>query len=166
MKLQVDIQTACTEPVPGERDIRDCLAAVLADGAAVQGAQRAEQEVEVLVRLVGEEEMAALNHRYRGRDAATNVLAFAGPAGAGAGSPLLGDIVICAPVVAREARRQGKPPAAHWSHMLVHGCLHLLGHDHREDGAAQRMEALETGILGGLGYPCPYTAYPNSDGAP
>ena len=70
--------------------------------------------------------------------------------------PLLGDLVICAPVVEREAAEQGKPIEAHWAHMLVHGCLHLIGYDHIEDNDADIMEALETRILTKLGFPPPY----------
>jgi probable rRNA maturation factor len=110
---------------------------------------------EVTVRVVGEREGRLLNRRWRGRQHATNVLSFpASPAPMGAG--LLGDIAVCAPVVAREARMQGKSAAAHWAHLVVHGVLHLLGHDHavRRDAAA--MEVLERRILARLGFPNPY----------
>jgi len=107
----------------------------------------------VTVRFVGAAEGRALNRAYRGRDYATNVLTFAYP---GQGRSLSGDIVLCAPVVAREARDQGKPVAAHFAHLVVHGLLHLQGHDHDRDGAARRMEALERRILGALGYGDPY----------
>ncbi|MEW6169921.1 MAG: rRNA maturation RNase YbeY, partial [Pseudomonadota bacterium] len=69
---------------------------------------------------------------------------------------ILGDLVICAPVVAREAAEQGKPPRAHWAHMVVHGCLHLRGYDHEREDDAQRMEAREIRILGKLGFSDPY----------
>lgn len=108
---------------------------------------------DVTIRFVGSAEGRALNRRYRGRDYAANVLTFAYP---DARRTLEGDIVLCAPVVAREARDQGKPIAAHFAHLVVHGLLHLQGYDHQENRDAQRMEALEKRILAGLGYSDPY----------
>lgn len=108
---------------------------------------------DVTVRFVGAAEGRALNRRYRGRDYATNVLTFAYSA---AGRALEGDIVLCAPVVEREARGQGKPLVAHFAHLVVHGLLHLQGYDHEGDQDAQRMEAAERRILGKLGFPDPY----------
>lgn len=105
------------------------------------------------IRLVDGRESAALNKRYRHKPGATNVLSF--PAGM-ANTDELGDIVICAPVVAREARAQGKAVAAHWAHLVVHGTLHLLGHDHIKKQDAARMEALEVKILAHLGFDNPY----------
>ena len=106
----------------------------------------------VTLRLVDEDEGRALNATYRGKDYATNVLTFPYEAG----PPLEGDIALCAAVVAAEARDQGKTDEAHWAHLVVHGMLHLQGHDHEVDAEARRMEALETQILGDLGYPAPY----------
>ena len=106
------------------------------------------------IRIVGAAESRALNRRWRGKDKPTNVLSFRS-------APLpvareLGDLVICAPVVAREARQQAKAPRAHWAHMVVHGCLHLLGYDHEQEDEAHRMERRETGLLAALGFPDPY----------
>ena len=106
---------------------------------------------EVTVRYVAEAESRRLNRVFRGRDRPTNVLSF--PYGL---SPLAGDIVICAPVVAREAREQGKSVEAHHAHLLVHGLLHLEGHDHERGAQAARMERRERRILAELGYPDPY----------
>ena len=103
------------------------------------------------IRIVNAAEASALNRDYRSRDYATNVLTFAY-----GGKPIEADIVLCAQVVAREAREQGKPLAAHYAHLVVHGVLHALGHDHEKAAEAMRMEALETRILRGLGYPDPY----------
>jgi probable rRNA maturation factor len=117
------------------------------------------RDADVSVRIVDEEEMRALNRDYRDRDKPTNVLAFpAGDAGflPPGERPLLGDIVVCAGVVAREAQEQGKQPEHHWTHMLVHGTLHLLGYDHVSDGDAEAMEALERRILAGFGIADPY----------
>ncbi|MEX6503401.1 rRNA maturation RNase YbeY [Pseudomonas zhanjiangensis] len=112
---------------------------------------------ELTIRLVDEAEGRELNRTYRQRDYATNVLSF--PADVPdemLDIPLLGDLVICAPVVAREAGEQGKSLEAHWAHLVIHGCLHLLGYDHIEDAEAEEMEALERTLLAELGHPDPY----------
>jgi probable rRNA maturation factor len=117
------------------------------------------RDVDVSVRIVDEEEMRALNRNYRDQDKSTNVLAFpAGDAGfvPPGERPLLGDIVVCADIVVREADEQGKPLDHHWGHMLVHGTLHLLGHDHISDREAEAMEALERRVLASLGIADPY----------
>ena len=113
---------------------------------------------EMSVRIVGIAESAALNAGYRHKDGPTNVLSFPfeTPPGIVLDAELLGDLVICAPVVVREAGEQHKPEAAHWAHLTVHGTLHLLGYDHLDDAEAEAMEALEIRILAGLGYPNPY----------
>lgn len=116
----------------------------------------AREEAELTIRVVDEAEGAELNARFRGREGPTNVLSFPFEAPPGVELPLLGDIVICAPVVARQAREQDKAEEAHWAHMVVHGVLHLLGFDHRDEAEAAGMEALETEILAQLGYPDPY----------
>ncbi len=123
--------------------------------AAVSGARRS-RSTELSIRIVDATEGRTLNANYRGRDYATNVLSFPVELPDGIKVPLIGDLVICAPVVAREADTQGKVPARHWAHMTVHGVLHLLGYDHIEDADAERMEALETRILATLGMPDPY----------
>ncbi|UTA48767.1 rRNA maturation RNase YbeY [Simiduia sp. 21SJ11W-1] len=122
-------------------------------GAAV-GNRRPEAEVSLLI--VDEAHGQQLNRDYRGKDYPTNVLSFPADLPPEVDLPLLGDLVVCAPVVAREAREQNKALEAHWAHMLVHGTLHLLGFDHQEDDEADAMEALETEILVALGYPAPY----------
>lgn len=125
--------------------------------AALAGAdQNLPANPEVSLRLNDRVEMAELNQTYRGKSGATNVLSFPTDLPAGVDSGLLGDIVICAPVVAEEAAQQQKPLESHWAHMTVHGVLHLLGFDHIEDQDAELMEALETRILAGLGYSDPY----------
>jgi probable rRNA maturation factor len=114
---------------------------------------------ELTVRVVGRGESAALNARYRGARGPTNVLSFlSDPAAVKARELLpLGDVVICASVVAREAREQGKALAAHWAHMVVHGTLHLQGYDHENARDAAEMEARERALLAGLGFPDPYS---------
>lgn len=111
-----------------------------------------ERDAQMTIRIVGTDEARTLNREYRGRDYATNVLTFDY-----GGDPVLeGDIALCAPVVAEEARQQGKAVGAHWAHLVVHGVLHLQGYDHENDADAARMEARETQIVTELGYPDPY----------
>lgn len=148
MNLQVDIQCESVEAVPDEGDIRHWITAAL-DG-------RRSDDTEISMRLVDTEEMSGLNHTWRGKSGPTNVLSFPSDLPPELALPLLGDIVICAPVVYTEAREQGKPADAHWAHMTVHGTLHLLGYDHIEEDEAQVMETLESEILATLNYPCPY----------
>lgn len=123
--------------------------------AALQGARR-RKPAEIAIRIVDVAEGQALNRQYRGKDYATNVLSFPAELPAGVNLPLIGDLAICAPVVAREAAEQGKRPRDHWAHLTIHGTLHLLGYDHLEDAEATAMEALETRILAGLGIADPY----------
>ena len=148
MKLQVDIQKATNEPVPAEEDIRRWISAALVDR---------HEDTEITVRLVERDEMVELNQNYRGKPGATNVLSFPTDLPPELELPLLGDIVICAPLVKQEAAEQHKPGDAHWAHLTVHGTLHLLGYDHIEEGEAVVMEARETAILATLNYPCPYS---------
>ena len=109
------------------------------------------------VRVVGSAESRRLDREYRGKDRPTNVLSFPASQAERARCGAIGDLVICAPVVAREAREQGKALTAHWAHMVVHGTLHLLGYDHEARApTARRMERLEAEILRGLGFHDPY----------
>jgi len=113
-------------------------------------------EAELTIRIVDDAESAELNETFRGKQGPTNVLSFPFEAPPGVELPLLGDIVICAPKVVREALEQVKPLEAHWAHLTIHGCLHLLGYDHIEPEEAEAMEALETELLAALGYANPY----------
>lgn len=115
------------------------------------------QDAEIALRIVDEEEGRVLNRDYRGKDYATNVLTFVyDDEFSDAEAPLAGDIVLCAPVVAREAVQQEKPIEAHYAHLTVHGVLHLQGYDHESDEEARQMEALEIQIVTKLGYADPY----------
>jgi probable rRNA maturation factor len=144
-----------------------------ANAAFAAAASRSRSKAtELTIRVIGAAESRRLNRTWRGKDKPTNVLSFGGNGdiphfrhdawgrGRSSGNEecphFLGDLAICAPVVAREAREQGKSPAAHWAHMVVHGVLHLLGYDHENDRDAERMEARETKILAQLGMPNPY----------
>jgi probable rRNA maturation factor len=134
--------------VPGVQQIADWAR------AAWRGVGR--RDAELLVRITDEAESRRLNRDYRGKDTPTNVLSFPFEPLPGIAVWHVGDLVICAPVVASEARRQGKASEAHWAHIVVHGTLHLQGYDHDSDEQAGEMERLETEILAGLGYPAPY----------
>jgi probable rRNA maturation factor len=148
----VDIQSAsAVEDLPDPALLSQWVyATLLAEDVAPAG--------EVTLRIVDARESADLNTRYRHRSGPTNVLSFPFDPPPGVPTALLGDVVICAPVVAREALEQGKPLAAHWAHMVVHGLLHLLGYDHLAPEEAKEMEAREREILAGLGYADPYHA--------
>jgi len=118
-----------------------------------------QRDVDMTLRIVGESEGRALNRNYRGKDYATNVLTFAyGEAAPRGTAPLQGDVVICAPVVAREAAAQHKDLLAHYAHLTIHATLHLQGYDHDSDGDAAAMETLESALMLKLRYPDPYQA--------
>ena len=144
--VTADVQVASEDPdIPATADIQSWI------GAAIeQSGRQPDGDVEVAVRIVDADEIQTLNGLYRDIEKPTNVLSFA--AGDVDGLPqeagiLLGDVVVCAAVVAAEAGEQGKALADHWAHMIVHGTLHLLGFDHQTDAEAARMEALEAEIL-------------------
>jgi len=111
-----------------------------------------ERDARITVRIIGNREARALNRRFRGRDRPTNVLSFT----LQEAPRLEGDLALCAPLIAREARSQNKTQAAHYAHLVVHGVLHLQGHDHTTKAQARRMERRETRIVTGLGFPDPY----------
>lgn len=133
--------------VPTESEFRAWVLAALADRSS---------EAELGIRVVDEDEGLELNRQYRDQDKPTNVLSFPAELPDGIEHPLLGDLVLCAPVVRREAAEQDKDPAAHWAHLVVHGTLHLLGFDHQQEPEAREMEMLEINILAGMGLPDPY----------
>lgn len=154
MTVSVDVQRISGEPgVPEDASIGQWISAALAT-------QTERGDCEVTVRVVDQSESRQLNSEYRGKDKPTNVLSF--PFEPLDGLPVgedscLGDLVICAPVVAREADEQGKQEHDHWAHMVIHGTLHLLGYDHQIDEQAATMESLEISILGTFGIEDPYT---------
>lgn len=150
MSIKVDIQRAgdvAASHIPLAREFRVWVRAALAPHR---------RDAELGVRVVGEEESACLNKTYRGKHGPTNVLSFATELSPDVPVPLLGDLVICAPVVLREAREQNKPAQAHWAHLTVHGSLHLLGYDHQTARTARTMETLEIEVLARLGFADPY----------
>ena len=147
MSIELDIQRASSAPdQPDDDSFIRWVGLALGTGT----------DRELTIRLVDADEGRQLNSTYRGKDYATNVLSFPADLPPELALPLLGDLVICVPVVAREADEQGKPLHAHWAHMVIHGCLHLLGYDHIEDADAEEMEALERELLAELGIADPY----------
>lgn len=149
MSVEVVVQYAARKPwAPPRKQIARWVRAAL-------GRRRGAWSLGV--RVVGRAESRRVNHRYRHRDRPTNVLSFNATVPEADGRRLLGDLVVCAPVIAREAREQGKSRTAHWAHMIVHGTLHLRGYDHQRGTDARRMERRERTILDHLGYPDPYT---------
>jgi probable rRNA maturation factor len=139
-KLGLAVQYALvTEGLPTRAQVRRWVKAALA------------QDAQITVRFVDTEEGQALNRDYRGKNSATNVLSFIYES-----VPVVGDLVVCVPVVVREAQTQHKSAAAHFAHLVVHGVLHLQGFDHETEADAQVMEARETEIVTRLGYAKPY----------
>ena len=145
--LEVDIQRATdASGQPDDESLRRWAGLALRDKPGH----------ELTIRLVDDDESRSLNHEYRGKDYPTNVLSFPSDLPPELNIPLLGDLVICVPVVLREAAEQNKTPDAHWAHMVIHGCLHLLGYDHMEGAEAEEMENLERHLLAELGIADPY----------
>ena len=146
--VELAVQVLCdSATIPGDEQLHAWVSAAL---------QRRQGEHEITIRIVDESESQAMNKKYRCRDRPTNVLSFPADLPPGVDHPLLGDLVICAPLLEREATAQGKESQAHWAHLVIHGVLHLLGHDHQQPDEADEMEALETAILASIGYPDPY----------
>jgi len=154
--IRLDVAVGYAVPragIPAAVSFRKWVAAALAGRI---------READLAIRIVDGKEGRSFNHHYRGKDYATNVLSFPAEMAEdvkmpkGVKMPLLGDLVLCAPVIAREALEQGKPVGAHYAHLTVHGTLHLLGWDHEDAREAEAMEQLEREILAGMGLPDPY----------
>lgn len=146
--IELDLQCESQGAIPSEADLRRWCELGLRQRTA---------DSELTIRLVDEPEGRELNRTWRQKDYATNVLSF--PAEVPDGLldiPLLGDLVICVPVLEREAAEQGKTLQAHWAHLVIHGCLHLLGYDHIDDDEAEEMESIERQLLAELGHADPY----------
>lgn len=151
--MGVAVQFACEgKGIPTEEELSSWVSAVLAD----ERVEDVDPFAEITLRIVDAAEGARLNERYRHRAGATNVLSFPHEWAKDAPLHTLGDIVICAPVVRREAAEQTKDLNAHWAHMVVHGTLHLLGYTHEQYDQAREMESVETEILSRLNIPDPY----------
>lgn len=145
--LDLQIVSENTQGLPTKAQFMQWLEAVLPQFQPIS---------EVTIRIVDEAESHELNLTYRGKDRPTNVLSFPFEAPPEVELPLLGDLIICRQVVEKEAAEQDKTVEEQWAHMVIHGCLHLLGYDHIEDDEAEEMEGLETEILQKLGYEDPY----------
>ncbi|AFI82937.1 rRNA maturation RNase YbeY [Methylophaga nitratireducenticrescens] len=148
MNVIIDLQQATDADVPSEQQFQRWASAALAE---------VNEDCELTIRLVDETESAELNNDYRGKNYPTNVLSFPFESPVPLEPVLLGDLVLCVPVVEREAAEQEKTTNDHWAHLIVHGCLHLLGYDHIEDDEAELMESLEIKILQKLDINNPYT---------
>ena len=167
-RLELDVSYAARRPwVPNSRQLAGWAAAALAParrarasvastrGAPIRGAPK-RRCIVLSVRVVGQARSRSLNAHYRRKNKPTNVLSFGGAGDAPDGRYYLGELVICAPVVAHEAQVSGKSLQAHWAHMTVHGVLHLLGFDHEAAQEAAKMAAMEIQILDRLGFSDPY----------
>ena len=151
MSAQIDVQyteqqAEQTEEPPSINEFQAWVDLALRDDAPAQ----------VSIRIVNEDESQSLNKTYRGKDKPTNVLSFPMDVPEQLNIPMLGDLVICAPVVEREARQQHKSSTEHWAHMVIHGMLHLQGYDHVSEEQATEMESLEINLLQQLGFANPY----------
>jgi len=144
----IDLQQATDSDVPSENQFQRWASAALVE---------VNEDCELSIRLVGEAESAELNNDYRGKNYPTNVLSFPFESPVPLEPMLLGDLVLCVRVVEKEAAEQNKALEDHWAHLIVHGCLHLLGYDHIEDDEAEVMETLEISILQKLDINNPYT---------
>ncbi len=148
MSIELELQIASNaKTLPHPAQIREWVSLTLYNRV---------ETGELTIRIVDEEESAGLNQQYRNKLGPTNVLSFPYDPEPGIASRLLGDIVICAPVVEQEALEQNKSLLAHWAHMVIHGTLHLLGYTHEFDKEAAEMESLETELLLRLNFPPPY----------
>ena len=147
MSIILDLQNACEGAVPSEASFQKWLDAALG---------KLDEEMELSIRLVDAAESATLNETYRDKTGPTNVLSFPFDAPVELSPRLLGDLVMCAPVVRAEAGAQSKQESDHWAHMTIHGSLHLLGYDHIIEVEAEAMEALEVNILKTLDIADPY----------
>ncbi len=151
MPLKINLQLALNdENIPDKPQLQQWANAA---AAACQCG-----ELEMTIRVTDIKESAELNNRYRDKTGPTNVLSFPFEDPPGMQAGILGDLVICAPVVQREANEQNKHLNEHWAHMLVHGVLHLCGYDHTDEFGAAEMESLEIRIITGLGFPPPYSS--------
>jgi len=148
MAVFLDVQIACEEKnLPSTEQLQLWAETALST---------LENDPELTIRLVESQESQALNHQYRQKDKPTNVLSFPFEVPEGIDLNLLGDLVICSDVVSQEAKAQNKQNLDHWAHLVIHGCLHLLGYDHIEEDEAVEMESLEIKLLSTLGIDNPY----------
>jgi len=151
MNILLTVERATALPSPTDEAIRTWVGQVLTRAKGLKG-----EHPEISIRIVDDAEAAQFNQTYRSKTGPTNVLSFPADLPPDTGSGLLGDLVICAPLVKKEAAQQHKSEKAHWAHLVIHGVLHLLGYDHTDAKDAEHMEALEIDLLDSLGFPNPY----------
>lgn len=150
-RIFLDLQIATETPLPFSEDLVKQWVQ-----SALKQAKYHAPEAELTIRIVTVKEMTALNEAYRHKEGPTNVLSFPFENPPQISLPLLGDIIICADVIEKEAKEQHKSIISHWAHLITHGCLHLLGYDHIKKEQAEEMEQLEIIILQQLGFNNPY----------
>jgi probable rRNA maturation factor len=156
MKVIIELINASSESKhPSKQDFQHWAEAALF-ALAEENSARVQKEAELSIRLVDEEESAALNENFRQKKGPTNILSFPCSENKFIETSLLGDLAICVPLVSKEAAEQNKTLEAHWAHLTVHGVLHLHDLDHEEEQAAIKMETMEISILKTLGYENPY----------
>lgn len=155
MNVQLDIQMAISDDEVEPPSIPQMERWVKLALENSNGADRM-QDAEMTIRIVDEQEITELNQQYRKKNGPTNVLSFPFESDVELDIPLLGDLVICASIVAKEAQEQNKSLQAHWAHMIIHGTLHLLGYDHMTESEASEMESKEIDLLQQLGFSNPY----------
>lgn len=156
MKVTIELINACSESKhPTKQDFQHWAEAALF-ALAEEKSARVQKNVELSIRLVDEDESAALNENFRQKKGPTNILSFPCSENRITETNLLGDLAICVPLVTKEATEQNKTLEAHWAHLTVHGVLHLHDFDHEEKQAAIKMETMEISILDTLGYENPY----------
>ncbi len=144
IEIQIESQS---KQIPAEKQFEDWVDGVL---------KNEDQDSEIVIRIVDEDEMIRFNEQYRDKKGITNILSFPFEAPEGVESPLLGDLLVCAPVVEEESKEQNKKLEHHWAHLIIHGILHLLGYNHIDDVEAEEMEKLEIDILTTIGINNPY----------
>jgi probable rRNA maturation factor len=150
----IDLQVACTEKsVPTQADFQLWVDTAL---SALVEDKHTQKAFELTIRLADIEESQQLNHQYRNKNKPTNVLSFPFEVPDGIELDLLGDLIICCDIVKQEALEQNKDLFNHWAHLVIHGCLHLVGFDHISDEEAEEMESLEISILASIGIENPY----------
>lgn len=152
----IDLQLALSEPKLQVINVPSAESFTLWTARALNKVANSRINDEITIRVVEPEESQDLNDRYRNKKKPTNVLSFPSTVPPELEVPLLGDLVICAQLVASEAKEQNKNETAHWAHLTIHGTLHLLGYDHIDEQEAEQMETLETELMTELGFPSPY----------
>ena len=161
MNILLSVDRATNVASPTDATLQDWVSHTLTHTASLP-----DPTPELSIRITDNEEAADLNQTYRTKAGPTNVLSFPADVPMETGSGLLGDLVICGPLVQLEAAQQRKSEEAHWAHLVIHGVLHLLGHDHQNPAEAAQMEALEIDLLGHLGFPNPYDHEQPPEGSP